>query len=697
MKKLKKLLFVMPMALIIGSCSPQRSEVENAKYEIYKLAQEAGFEGTFEEWLASIQGPQGEKGDKGDTGAQGEKGDKGDTGAQGEKGDKGDKGDTGETGPQGPKGDKGDTGTPGTDGTDGLTPCIGENGNWWIGDTDTGVKASGDDATHANEKCTVTFVLNGGVLPEGYSTTMTVDYGSTMVLPIPTNEYASIFEGWYTGSTINDGQFFNYSPICTNITLTARWAYTLADIENGCVDVSPKKDIYYFGEEITVTPKNLANKTFSLYNFDVVNNDGSTFGSYSNKYEISTTVGKYVNFNVQYIDTPSTISEFAGTYTGEFINFDNEAETISIIIDGYGLYEIEGEKYSILSYLDGKPVAYDPSKTSGYLIEDPVHTFNNVSFYKEIKDDGIEYTYFTTDYDSYSGMETTTFWLDGNAYVEKEDTVCPAAGTFTATFYDSDSESDVTWIATINEDGTGSTDEDGYVQSFTVIDTSNFPESFTIETEAGDEKEIVLQADGTYKGRFGDGKSQNYTFEKYVFPFAGTFTGTDADDIVCKIEINEDKTGAYYEDGVKVYDLKVTEFSYPESLTVAFDDYGEEVTKTITLLDTGYYKARLGESSVVNYEFAKKTACPYAGTFEGVDGDETTCKLVINADSTGSYYEDGTLLFTFKITEIINDGTIEKFVIEAEDGETYNFTKQANGTFKGRVNNSVIYTFTPAA
>ena len=27
-------------------------------------------------------------------------------------------------------------------GTDGLIPCIGENGNWWLGDTDTGVKAS---------------------------------------------------------------------------------------------------------------------------------------------------------------------------------------------------------------------------------------------------------------------------------------------------------------------------------------------------------------------------------------------------------------------------------------------------------------------------------------------------------------------------------------------------------------------------
>ena len=30
---------------------------------------------------------------------------------------------------------------------DGNTPFIGENGNWWIGETDTGVKAAGIDGT----------------------------------------------------------------------------------------------------------------------------------------------------------------------------------------------------------------------------------------------------------------------------------------------------------------------------------------------------------------------------------------------------------------------------------------------------------------------------------------------------------------------------------------------------------------------
>ena len=42
------------------------------------------------------------------------------------------------------KGRDGETGQNGASGKDGNTPFIGENGNWWIGGTDTGVKAAGE-------------------------------------------------------------------------------------------------------------------------------------------------------------------------------------------------------------------------------------------------------------------------------------------------------------------------------------------------------------------------------------------------------------------------------------------------------------------------------------------------------------------------------------------------------------------------
>ncbi len=51
----------------------------------------------------------------------------------------------GADGQDGKNGVDGKDGIDGQDGKDGLTPHIGANGNWWIGETDTGVKAAGAD------------------------------------------------------------------------------------------------------------------------------------------------------------------------------------------------------------------------------------------------------------------------------------------------------------------------------------------------------------------------------------------------------------------------------------------------------------------------------------------------------------------------------------------------------------------------
>ena len=140
------------------------------------------------------QGMRGETGPQGPIGATGQKGDKGDTGPQGPKGDKGDKGDKGEQGTQGPVGPSGvyvgsgempdgynvqidpdggasfriddtltqsgqaaDAAKVGEElsslseeiaaipsGKDGVTPTIGDNGNWYLGDTDTGKPSRGE-------------------------------------------------------------------------------------------------------------------------------------------------------------------------------------------------------------------------------------------------------------------------------------------------------------------------------------------------------------------------------------------------------------------------------------------------------------------------------------------------------------------------------------------------------------------------
>lgn len=115
------------------------SALSNIKYYLsaYAIAVKHGYNGSEEQWLESLVGPQGEKGTpftyadftpaqlaaltgpqgpQGETGPRGEKGDtgaqgpKGDTGEQGPKGETGPQGERGPTGPQGPQGAKGDTG-----------------------------------------------------------------------------------------------------------------------------------------------------------------------------------------------------------------------------------------------------------------------------------------------------------------------------------------------------------------------------------------------------------------------------------------------------------------------------------------------------------------------------------------------------------------------------------------------------------
>ena len=174
-----------------GSVSALQASVKNpevgdaygvgaaAPYDIYI------YDGVTKAWVNNgpLQGAKGEKGEKGDPGAKGETGSTGPAGAdgvtptigtngnwylgetdtgkpsRGEKGDKGDKGDPGakgepgETGPQGPTGPQGETGPQGptgpagdngAPGANGVTPTIGTNGNWYLGETDTGKPSRGE-------------------------------------------------------------------------------------------------------------------------------------------------------------------------------------------------------------------------------------------------------------------------------------------------------------------------------------------------------------------------------------------------------------------------------------------------------------------------------------------------------------------------------------------------------------------------
>lgn len=91
------------------------------------------YDGVTHTWINNgpLQGAKGDPGPKGDKGDPGDMGPKGDTGPQGEQGI------------QGPKGNPGKDGAPGAKGADGLTPTIGANGNWYLGNTDTNKPSRG--------------------------------------------------------------------------------------------------------------------------------------------------------------------------------------------------------------------------------------------------------------------------------------------------------------------------------------------------------------------------------------------------------------------------------------------------------------------------------------------------------------------------------------------------------------------------
>lgn len=77
------------------------------------------------------------------------------------KGDKGDKGADGVNGVDGKDGAPGKDGTDGKDGTNGITPHIGENGNWYIGSTDTGKPSRGEQGVKGDKGDT------GAIGPQG--------------------------------------------------------------------------------------------------------------------------------------------------------------------------------------------------------------------------------------------------------------------------------------------------------------------------------------------------------------------------------------------------------------------------------------------------------------------------------------------------------------------------------------------------
>ena len=308
----------------ISSCQivEEPSEFEKETKEIYELAKVNGYEGTYEEWLESIKGKDGVSITNIDSKVSDDNyliititlsnGNNKEIKIKLVEGPKGDKGETGisitgitKTSSNGnvdtytitysdgttttftvTNGTNGEQGIKGEPGKDGHTPVItiGENGNWFIDDQDTNIKAQGiqgpkgdkgndgkdgssflvgendpsddlgnnddvylnnvsydlfkkengkwvkignikgKDSESSSTTYTVNLDLNGGKLvDESIPLTYKVNKGDSIILPIVTKDGYN-FDGWFTGDTINDTKWTNYLPVTSNLDLKANFS-----------------------------------------------------------------------------------------------------------------------------------------------------------------------------------------------------------------------------------------------------------------------------------------------------------------------------------------------------------------------------------------------------------------------------------------------------------------------------------------
>ena len=224
------------LASLVGETGAQGADGKSA----YELAVENGYEGTLDEWLESLVGATGVPGATGEAGEDGKSAYE----LAVENGFEGTLEEwltslVGSSGKDGTDGADGEDGAPGADGV-GIDRIekTGSDGNV---DTYTIYFTNGETTTFTvtnavnSVPVTVTFEARGGVI-EGYdyldltfvggeydAYTATILSGNAIEqLPIPVRSGLQ-FCGWFTGTTINDGQWLNNNTVSVDFTLYARW------------------------------------------------------------------------------------------------------------------------------------------------------------------------------------------------------------------------------------------------------------------------------------------------------------------------------------------------------------------------------------------------------------------------------------------------------------------------------------------
>ncbi|GEM_PF-629205 len=115
---------------------------------------------------------------------------------------------------------------------------IGHSFTGWSANFNTVTENMVVQAEYSVDTYEIVFEPEGGSQPASIAN---VEYGTTVTLPIPTKD-GYVFSGWYYGPSVNDGQATNSTLITDDVTLYARWdigQYYIYFNSNGGSLVSP--------------------------------------------------------------------------------------------------------------------------------------------------------------------------------------------------------------------------------------------------------------------------------------------------------------------------------------------------------------------------------------------------------------------------------------------------------------------------
>ena len=271
-------------------------------------------------------------------------------------------------------------GLDGQNGQDGLTPTIGENGNWFLGDTDTGKPSRGEvgsspDLTDYVKNTDYANEITGGTVKSANLFFVTSSNGYVYSGEVSKDAYKSIGNSSFiskgTLENIKDDYVGSSTPVQD---LTS----TVTNIQEEQDESKPKNTAS--GEMITVDDA-LAYKTFN------VTVDGAS--------EQVTTTGKNL-LPYPYINDTKTENGITFTDNGDgtiTVNGEASANTYFNLINkdfgsnGFGSYNFPSDTYIASTGLDDGYIRlnYDGNNKYVFLLAIPGKTYNNTIIYPMIR------------------------------------------------------------------------------------------------------------------------------------------------------------------------------------------------------------------------------------------------------------------------------------------------------------------------